>query len=178
MSKQDKQDKQEEWNERRYRIAMDIFPGMLESTLNAFKNGQIPRAAGSKPLSQYVAESVVEYTDALIVALDSSPKELQKPKGNPTDDGGQKKKVWMNDETASYAKEVMSTEEVAKYMGVSKSTIYKLTMTRQIPYYKPTGRMCYFKRSELEAWLLSNRVSTEEEIEQKALAYCLRKGRR
>ena len=176
MSKQDKQDKQEEWDERRYRIAMDIFPGMLESTLNAFKNGQIPRTAG-KPLSQYVAERVVEYTDALIAALDSSQKGFQRPGGNPPDDGAQRKIDRKSDDMASNAKEVMTTEEVAKYMGVSKGTIYKLTMTRKIPYYKPTGRMCYFKRSELEAWLLSNRVSTDEEIEQQAMAYCLRKGR-
>ena len=176
MSKQDRQDKQEEWSERRYRIAMDIFPGMLESTLNAFKNGQIPRAS-DKPLSQYVAERVVEYTDALIVALDSSQKELLRPEGKTADDGGQRKKGRMNDETASNTKEVMTTEEVAEYMGVSKGTIYKLTMTRQVPYYKPTDRMCYFKRSELEAWLLSNRISTDEELEQKALAYCMRKGR-
>ncbi len=176
MSRQDRQDKQEEWSERRYRIAMDIFPGMLESTLNAFRNGQIPRASG-KPLSQYVAERVVEYTDALIMALDSSQKEFQKPEGNTSYDGGQRKKGRMKDETASNAKEVMTTEEVAKYMGVSKAYIYKLTMTRQIPYYKPMGKTCFFKRSELEAWLLSNRISTDEELEQQALAYCTRKGR-
>ena len=177
MDKQDKQEKQEEWSERRYRIAMDIFPGMMESTLNAFRNGQIPRVAG-KPLSQYVAERVVEYTDALLVALDSSQKEFLRLERDPPADGGHGKKGRMNDETASNVKEVMTTEEVAKYMGVSKSTIYRLTMTRQIPYYKPTGKMCYFKRSELDAWLQKNRVSTNEEIEQQALAYCMRKGRR
>lgn len=60
-------------------------------------------------------------------------------------------------------KEVLTSEEVAKYMGISKSYLYKLTMNRQIPHYKPTGKLCYFNRHELEEWLQRNRVSTVEE---------------
>ena len=179
MSKQDRQDKQdkmEEWSERRYRIAMDIFPSMLESTLNTFKNGQIPKASG-KPLSQYVAERVVEYADALIMALESSPKEFQRLEGNTSDDGGSRKKGWMNVDSASFENELMKTEEVVKYLGISKSTLYRLKITGQIPYYKPTDRTCYFKRSDLEDWLLSNKVSSDEKLEQQALACCMRKGR-
>ena len=36
--------------------------------------------------------------------------------------------------------------------------------------------MCYFNRLELEQWLQSNRVSTNNEISQKAQAYCMQKG--
>ena len=75
-------------------------------------------------------------------------------------------------------KEVLTTEEAAKYMGVSKSYLYKLTMKQLIPHYKPMGKMCYFKRIELESWLQSNRIATEEEIEQRAQAYCHRSRRR
>lgn len=60
-------------------------------------------------------------------------------------------------------KEVLTSEEVAKYMGISKSYLYKLTMNRQIPHYKPTGKLCYFNRHELEEWLQRNRVSIVEE---------------
>ena len=72
-------------------------------------------------------------------------------------------------------KEVLTSEEAAKYMGVSKSYLYKLTMRQEIPHYKPKGKMVYFNRKELEQWLQSNRVSTDEEIEQKAQSYCMRK---
>ena len=41
-------------------------------------------------------------------------------------------------------KEVLTSDEAAKYMGVSKSYLYKLTMRQQIPHYKPMGKMCYF----------------------------------
>lgn len=73
-------------------------------------------------------------------------------------------------------KEVLTSDEAARYMGVSKSYLYKLTMRQQIPHYKPMGKMVYFNRLELENWLQNNRVSTEDEISQQAQAYCMRKG--
>ena len=72
-------------------------------------------------------------------------------------------------------KEVLTSDEAAKYLGISKSYLYKLTMQQKIPHYKPMGKMCYFNRQELEAWLQANRIATAEEIEQKAQAYCLQK---
>ncbi|MCC8118551.1 MAG: helix-turn-helix domain-containing protein [Bacteroidales bacterium] len=67
-------------------------------------------------------------------------------------------------------KEVLTLEEVAQYMGVSKSYLYKLTMNRQIPHYKPNGKMTYFNRREVEEWLQSIPVPTDEKLNQKALA--------
>ena len=75
-------------------------------------------------------------------------------------------------------KEVLTSDEAARYMGVSKSYLYKLTMRREIPHYKPRGKMCYFNRRELEAWLQGNRVVTSEEIEEQANAYCMKGGAR
>lgn len=72
-------------------------------------------------------------------------------------------------------KEVLTSDEAASYMGISKSYLYKLTMTRQIPHYKPMGKMCYFNRKELENWLQSARVKTSSELEQEAQDYCNRK---
>lgn len=67
-------------------------------------------------------------------------------------------------------KEVLTSEEAARYLGVSKSCLYKWTMTRQIPHYKsPTGKMCFFNRQEVEAWMQTNRVATDEELERQAL---------
>lgn len=73
-------------------------------------------------------------------------------------------------------KEVLTSDEAARYMGISKSYLYKLTMKQAIPHFKPMGKMCYFNRLELEQWLQSNRVSTSSEISQQAQAYCARKG--
>ena len=71
-------------------------------------------------------------------------------------------------------KKVLTSSEAAQYLGISMSYLYKLTMTRAIPHYKPTGKLCYFDREELEAWLHSNRVATADELENQAQAYCKR----
>ena len=63
------------------------------------------------------------------------------------------------------AKTILTLEEVAKYTNYSKSYIYKLTSRREIPCYKPNGKQLYFKRTEIEEWLLSNRKMTNKEIE-------------
>lgn len=73
-------------------------------------------------------------------------------------------------------KEVLTSDEAAKYIGISKSYLYKLTMRQQIPHFKPMGKMCYFNRLEIEEWLQNNRVSTADEIAGKAQTYCMQKG--
>lgn len=69
-------------------------------------------------------------------------------------------------------KSVLNFDEVAVYTGLSKSTLYKLTSGKMIPHYKPSGKMLYFDKKELDSWLLQNRVSTTEEINQQAVDYC------
>ena len=74
-------------------------------------------------------------------------------------------------------KEVLTSDEAARYMGISKSYLYKLTMRGEIPHYKPMGKMCYFNRAELEQWLQQNRVSTSTEIADRANQFCMKGGR-
>ena len=65
----------------------------------------------------------------------------------------------------------LSTSEAVEYLNVSKSYLYKLTHKNQIPFFKPNGKMIYFLKSDLRTWLLRNRQSTADEIEQKAVDY-------
>lgn len=69
------------------------------------------------------------------------------------------------------AKKILNLEDVTLLTGLSKSHIYKLTYSHQIPHYKPTGKQIYFDRDEIESWLKRNRVDTVEEIEQQAVNY-------
>ncbi len=64
-------------------------------------------------------------------------------------------------------KKVLTFEEAAKYMGVSKSCLYKLTSQKLISHYKPNGKMIFFDREELEAYLLSVRVKPQSELKLK-----------
>lgn len=69
-------------------------------------------------------------------------------------------------------KEVLTFSEACLYMGVSESLLYKLTSAREVPHYKPRGKMLYFNKEELDQWLLQNNVPTigavtKVEIEEK-----------
>lgn len=81
-------------------------------------------------------------------------------------------------EFAYLHKDVLTLSEVAMYTGLTKSHLYKLTMNKQIPYYKPTGGTLFFDRQEVVDWLHTNRISTDAELCQKAQQICQRGGAR
>jgi excisionase family DNA binding protein len=74
-------------------------------------------------------------------------------------------------------KEVLNFNDAAVYLELSASHLYKLTSTGYIPFYKPNGKKLYFKRAELDQWLLRNRSTSQDEIETAAANYLIRKGR-
>lgn len=68
------------------------------------------------------------------------------------------------------AKPVLDLDEAALFTGLSKGHLYRLTSEKQIPHYKK-NRKLYFKKTELEAWLLEERVLTAAEIDSQATTY-------
>jgi excisionase family DNA binding protein len=74
-------------------------------------------------------------------------------------------------------KEVLNFNETCHYLELSQSHLYKLTSSGVIPHYKPNGKKIYFNRTELDAWLLRNRMNSKDEIEQEAANYMVKKGR-
>ena len=65
-------------------------------------------------------------------------------------------------------KDVLTLEEAAKFMGIARSCLYKMTHEQTIPFYKPNGKMIFFEKSDLLAWVRKNRVSSETEISEEA----------
>ena len=45
-------------------------------------------------------------------------------------------------------KEVLSLEEAAKFMGIARSSLYKMTHQQAIPFYKPNGKLVFFEKSD------------------------------
>ena len=68
-------------------------------------------------------------------------------------------------------KTVLTFDEACNYTGIAKSFMYKLTSTGKICHYKPNGKMIYFERADLEKWLLRNRITPANEIEEIASTY-------
>ena len=67
------------------------------------------------------------------------------------------------------AKDVLTLEEAALFMGISKSSLYKMTHKHELPFYRPNGKLIYFEKSELVKWMLQNRSMTEDEIKDAAI---------
>lgn len=72
-----------------------------------------------------------------------------------------------------HSKNVLSFEEASRFLNLSKSYLYKLTSGNLIPHYKPQGKMLYFEKTELEAWLRQNPVRTQAQTEAEAQKYVL-----
>jgi excisionase family DNA binding protein len=69
------------------------------------------------------------------------------------------------------SKEILSLEEAAQYLHLSKSCLYKMTSRKEVNYYVPGGKRIYFRRSELETWILNSRVSSVNELETNMEVY-------
>tara|TARA_R110002050_G_scaffold289729_1_gene442671 strand:- start:2393 stop:2680 length:288 start_codon:yes stop_codon:yes gene_type:complete len=64
-------------------------------------------------------------------------------------------------------KEVLTFEETCDYTGISRSYLYKLTSSGNIPHSKPNGKMIFFERRRLNDWLLQNgRIPKAKTVEE------------
>ena len=97
----------------------------------------------------------------------------------------QQKSVQMDSELAKYVaelekrvrnledkfdsgKEVLTLQEAAQYMGIARSSLYKMTSNQTIPFYRPNGKLIFFDKDDILTWIRRNRVFSTEEIEEEA----------
>lgn len=68
------------------------------------------------------------------------------------------------------AKEVLNLEEAANFLGVAKSTLYKMTHLNQLPYFKPAGKLIFFEKQKLIDWVRGAKSKSIDEIKEEAAA--------
>lgn len=68
------------------------------------------------------------------------------------------------------SKTVLNIEETALFTGLSVGHIYRLTSSKQIPHFKKSRKL-YFKKAELEEWMLERKIFTNNEIQSQASTY-------
>lgn len=69
-------------------------------------------------------------------------------------------------------KKVLTVKEVASFLNKSERTIRQMMADNVIPFYKnKKGTRNYFSRTEIEEYLLSRKVPTQQETEQAAATY-------
>ena len=62
-------------------------------------------------------------------------------------------------------KEYYSVQDLSELIGLSKSSIYKLTGNREISFYKPFGKKIFFSKEQVEK-ILKEKIKTRAEIEE------------
>tara|TARA_R110000822_G_C14944437_1_gene454120 strand:+ start:195 stop:482 length:288 start_codon:yes stop_codon:yes gene_type:complete len=75
-------------------------------------------------------------------------------------------------------KEVLTFEEACDYTGISRSYLYKLTSSGNIPHSKPNGKMIFFEKKKLNDWLLQNSRKSKTDLENEALRHTIKNRRR
>lgn len=68
-------------------------------------------------------------------------------------------------------KTIFTPEEAARYLAISKSTLYKFTSAGIIPFSKPNGKLIYFEKVALDNWILSNPSKSNEIKEAEAATH-------
>jgi len=58
--------------------------------------------------------------------------------------------------------------EAATYLGLSRSSLYKITANRKLRHFKPSGKLIFFNVSDLDEFLMRNSIETDDENLQEA----------
>lgn len=75
-------------------------------------------------------------------------------------------------------KKILTFEEGCKFLGLSKSYVYKMTSASILPFSKPNGKRIFFEREKLEKFMLRNSSDGIVEREEIAATYETTKGGR
>ncbi len=65
---------------------------------------------------------------------------------------------------ASTGYNFLNANELAEMLGESIKTVYARVHKRQIPFYKPGGKVFLFKMDEIQAWIRAGRHSSIDEL--------------
>ena len=64
---------------------------------------------------------------------------------------------------ANFTDQILSIKEASSFLNLAQQTLYGFTSKRVIPFFK-RGKKLYFKKSELENWLIEGRRKSKGEI--------------
>lgn len=73
-----------------------------------------------------------------------------------------------------YRKRLLTIEQASIISGVSKSYIQKLVASKKLSHSKPTGKLIFIHRKDLEAFLSQNYIASNDEVESKISDYLLK----
>jgi len=69
---------------------------------------------------------------------------------------------------------IMNVKQVASYLSLTPSAIYKFTSSKDIPHSK-RGKRLYFEKTVIDEWILENKQLTNSDIEKIAADYLIKR---
>jgi len=73
-----------------------------------------------------------------------------------------------NDHAYRQTNKPLTFKEACAYLGYAPSYLYKLTYRNVIPHYKPTGKMIFFSKNEIDEWIFRSKSCKTEDARCKA----------
>lgn len=68
--------------------------------------------------------------------------------------------------------EYLDSQDACIFLGISKSSLYKKNLRKEIPYYKPNGsKKVYYKKEDLISYITQNRLMSQQEMQQQTTQY-------
>ena len=61
-------------------------------------------------------------------------------------------------------KEYLSTDEVCKYLNVSKAYVYKLSFLNELPKFCPSGKRIWFRKEDIDQFIQKGRIASQAEV--------------
>jgi excisionase family DNA binding protein len=71
---------------------------------------------------------------------------------------------------------ILSIDEAGNFLRLAKQTLYGFTSKNEIPFFKK-GKKLYFRKAELEQWLLDGKQKTLQEIQAEVIKDIHKKGK-
>jgi excisionase family DNA binding protein len=73
-------------------------------------------------------------------------------------------------------KEILSFKEALVYLDISESFLYKLTSKKAIDFTKPNGGKIYFKKTDLDNWMLQVKTTSARALEESVFNHLNKNG--
>lgn len=82
----------------------------------------------------------------------------------------------VNNKIISLQKEYFDVSETCQFLGISKSTLYKMNHRKTMSFFRPTGsKKIYYSKKDLINYLSENRFISSREMNEKANSYFTQK---
>ena len=62
----------------------------------------------------------------------------------------------------------LDLSDAANYLHISKGSLYNLVHFKKITFYKPGGKLLYFLKKDLDAYISKGRILANFEVNRKA----------